>query len=56
MESEIEKTATLTENLSTIAKTSPQNMKFTILPSVTGKNHITDEDRNLFALPLKMGG
>ena len=24
-------------------------------PSITGKNHITDDYRNLFALPLKMG-
>ena len=88
-ESEIENTATLTEKLSKIAKTSPQNgyscytngvqskLSFLtrttpeafkkmdeiennvihqLLPSITGKNHITDEDRNLFALPLRMGG
>ena len=24
-------------------------------PSITGNNHITAEDRNLFALPLGMG-
>ena len=85
MESEIEKTATLTETVPKTAKTSPQNacscytkgvqnklsfLKRTIpeafkkmdeveknksqqlLPSITGKNHKTDEDRNLFALPL----
>ena len=89
IESEIEKTATLTEKLSKIAKTSPQNayscypkgvqnklsfltrttpeafkkmdeieknVRQQLLPSITGKNHITDEDRNLFALPLRMGG
>ena len=89
IESEIEKTATLTEKLSKIAKTSPQNayscytegvpnvlsflsritpeafkkmdeieknVRQQLLPSVTGKNHISDEDRNLFALPLRMGG
>ena len=87
MESEIEKTATLTEKLSKIAKTSPQNAyscytkgvqnKFSfstrtaseafkkmdeieknvrqqVLPSINGKNIITDENRNLFALPLRM--
>ena len=89
IESEIEKTATLTEKLSKIAKTSPQNayscytkgvqnklsfltrttpeafkkvdeteknVRPQLLPSITGKNHITDEDRNFFALPLRMGG
>ena len=89
MKSEIEKTATLTEKLSKIAKTSPQNaysyytkgdqnklsfltrttpeafkkmdeieknVRQQLLPSITGKNHITDEDRNLFELPLRMGG
>ena len=33
-----------------------KNGRQQLLPSITGKNHITDEDRNLFALPLKMGG
>ena len=92
MESEIEKTATLTEKLFKVTKTSPQNayscytkgvqsklsfltrttpeafkkmaeieknVKQQLLPCITGKNHITDEDRNLFALPLRilrMGG
>ena len=89
MESEIEKTTTLSEKLSKIAKTSPQiayscytkgvqnklsfitsktskhltkwmkmrkKVRRHLLPSNTGKNHVTDEDRNLFALPLKMGG
>ena len=89
MESEIEKTAALTEKLYKIAKTSPQNayscytkrvqnklsfltrttpeafkkmdeieksVRHQLLPSITGKNHITDEDRNIFALPLRMGG
>ena len=76
IESKIEKTATLTEQFSKIAKTSPQNeytkavqnklsfltrktpetfkkmveiekkVRQQLLPSVTGKNHITDEDRN----------
>ena len=88
MESEIEKTTTLTEKLSKIAKTSPQiayscytkgvqnilsfltrktleaykkmdkiekNVKQQLLPSITGKSHITDEDRSLLALPLTMG-
>ena len=27
-----------------------------LLPSITGKNHITEEDHNLFALPLRMVG
>ena len=81
MESEFEKTATLTEKLSKIAKTSPQNacscytkgvqnklvyltrttleafkkmdeieknVRQQLLPRITGKNHITDEDRSLF--------
>ena len=85
MESEIEKTATLTETVPKTAKTSPQNacsyytkgvqnklsfLKRTfleafkkmdefeknksqqLLPSITGENHITDDDCNLFALPL----
>ena len=89
MESEIEKTTTLTEKRSKIAKISPQkayscytkgvqnklgfltrttpeafkktnenetNGGQQLLPSITGKNHKTDEDRNLFALPLRMGG
>ena len=33
-----------------------KNVRQQLLPSNTGKNHITDEDRNLFALPLRMGG
>ena len=33
-----------------------KNVRQQLLPSITGKNHITDEDRNLFALPLRMGG
>ena len=32
-----------------------KNVRQQLLPSITGKNHITDEDRNLFALPLRMG-
>ena len=78
MESEIEKTATLTEKFSKIAKTSPQNayscytkgvrsnscytkgvrtpeafnimdeikknVRHQLLPSINGKNHITDEE------------
>ena len=89
MESEIEKTATLTEKLSKIAETSPQNaysgytkgvqnklnfltrtapeafkkldeieknVRQQLLSTITGKNHIPDEDRNLFALQLKMRG
>ena len=32
-----------------------RNVRQQLLPSITGKNHITDEDRNLFALPLRMG-
>ena len=31
-----------------------KNKRHQLLPGITGKNHITDEDRNLFALPLKM--
>ena len=89
MESEFEKTTTLSEKFSKIAKTSPQiayscytkgvqnklsfitsktskhltkwmkmrkKVRRHLLRSITGKNHVTDEDRNLFALPLKMGG
>ena len=89
MENEIEKTATLTEKLFKIAKTSPQNayscytkgvqnklsfltrttpealkkkdeneknVRQQLLPSITSKNHLADEDRNFFALPLRMGG
>ena len=85
VESGIEKTATLTENLSKIAKkayscytngfqnklgfltgTTPEAFKKKneiekivrqqLFPSIFGKNHITDEDRKLFALPLRMGG
>ena len=33
-----------------------KNLRQQLLPSNTGKNHITDEDRNLFALPLRTGG
>ena len=87
MESEVEKTATLTEKLSKIAKTSPENaysyytkgvqnklsfltratpkafrktdgieknLRQQLLPSITGKNHITDDDRSFFAVPLRM--
>ena len=89
MERENEKNATLTEKLSKIAQTSPQNAYYCftkrvrnklsslttttteafkkmdeieknirqqLLPSNTGKSYITDEDRNLFALLLRMGG
>ena len=89
MEREIEKTATLTEKLPKIVKTSAQNaysyytkgvqnelsfltrttqeaikkldeieknVRQQLLAIITGKNHITDEDRNLFALPLRMRG
>ena len=88
MESEIEKTATLTENLTKIAKKSPQNayscytkgvqnklrfltrttpeafkkmdevkknVRHQLLPRITGKNYITDEDRNLFCTTTKNG-
>ena len=87
MESEVEKIATLTEKLSKIAKTSPENAysyytkgvqnklsfltrdtpkifrktdeieknaRQQLLPSFTGKNHITVEDRSFFAVPLRM--
>ena len=33
-----------------------KNVRQQLLPSITGKNHITDEDRSLFALPLRMVG
>ena len=33
-----------------------KNVRHQQLPSNTGKNRITDENRNLFALPLRMGG
>ena len=82
-------TATLTEKLSKIAKTTPQNaysshtkgvqiklsfltrtipeaikkmdgieknVRQQLLHTITGKNHITDEDRSLFALPVRMVG
>ena len=79
MESEIEKTATLTEKQQDPAtqrefkkiKLSNQKNSRSIYekgiyeiekkvrqqlrPSITAKNHITDDYRNLFALPLKMG-
>ena len=29
------------------------NVRQQLLPSITGNNHNTDEDRNLFALPLR---
>ena len=32
------------------------NVRQQLLPSITGNNHITDENRNLFALPLRLGG
>ena len=31
-----------------------KNVRHQLLPSTTGENHITDEDRNVFALPLRM--
>ena len=33
-----------------------KNVRQQLLPSITGKNHLTDEDRRFFALPLRMGG
>ena len=33
-----------------------KNVRHQLLPSVTGKNHITNEDLSFFALPLRMGG
>ena len=33
-----------------------KNVRQQLLVRITGKNHITDENRNFFALPLKMGG
>ena len=33
-----------------------KNLRQQLFPSITGKNHITDEYRSLFALPLRMGG
>ena len=33
-----------------------KNVRHQLLPSITGENHITDEDPNLFALPLRMRG
>ena len=49
------------KNLSFLTRTTPEafkkmdeiekNVRHQLLPSITGKNHITDEDRNFFALP-----
>ena len=33
-----------------------KNVRHQLLPSINGEIHLTDEDRNLFALPLRMGG
>ena len=33
-----------------------KNVRQQLLASITGKKHIADEDRNLFALPLIIGG
>ena len=33
-----------------------KNVRQQLLPRITGKNHVTDEYRNIFALPLRMGG
>ena len=33
-----------------------KNVRQQLLPSITGKNHITDENRSFFALTLRMGG
>ena len=33
-----------------------KNVRQQILPSISGKNHIFNDDRHLFSLPLKMGG
>ena len=33
-----------------------QNVRQQLVSGITGKNHITEEDRNLLALPLRMGG
>ena len=33
-----------------------KNVRQQLLFSIAGKNHITDEGRNFFALPLRMGG
>ena len=33
-----------------------KNVRQQLFPSMIGENHKTDEDRSLFALPLRMGG
>ena len=33
-----------------------KNARHQLLLSITGKNHMTDEDQNLFALPSRMLG
>ena len=32
-----------------------KNVEQQLFPSITGKNHINDKDRSIFALPLRMG-
>ena len=33
-----------------------KNVRHQLFPSITGKDHITDEDRNLFAISLRLRG
>ena len=33
-----------------------ENVRQQLLPRFTGKNHVTDEDSSLFAIPPRMGG
>ena len=54
------------KKLSFLARTTPEtfkkldenekNLRKQLLPSITGKNSLTEDDRSLFALPLRMGG
>ena len=54
------------KKLSFLTRTTPEefkkmdetekNVRHQLLPSITGENHITDEDPNLFALPLRTRG
>ena len=33
-----------------------KTIRFELIPALVGKQHISDEDRNLFALPPRLGG
>ena len=48
--------ARTTKNISTLLQPIEDIIRYKIIPTITGKNNINDEERKIFALPARLGG